>query len=55
MVVLKITFEQCNFKGVLIKAYNVIQRRMKLNTRTLFHRKIHTVSDDGTGLINYQK
>ena len=50
MIVLRITFKQ--FKRILVEAYNIEEKTVKLNNRTSFHRKILIVADDNIGLIN---
>ena len=35
-----------------MEAYNIVERRVKLNNRVLFHRKIFIVFVDNIGLIN---
>ena len=37
----------------LIEVYNTLERRVKLNKRTLFHRKVPIIFADDIGLINY--
>ena len=54
MVVLKITLTDFkDFKGIFVEAYNIEERRVKLNNRTSFHRKILIAFADNIGLINY--
>ena len=35
------------------EAYNIVERRVKLNNKTPFHRKILIAFADNIGLINY--
>ena len=37
----------------LIEVYNILERRVKLNKRTLFHRKVPIIFADDIGLINF--
>ena len=51
MVMLKITFKQ--FLMSLIEAYNIVERRVKLNSKMLLHRKILILLAGNIGLIKY--
>ena len=42
-----------DFKGVFMKFYNIVESRVKLSNKTLFHGKMTIAFADNIGLSSY--